>query len=104
NFTGDRVLANTILFKSEFVLWLEMAYAIPEGDIGRAFEILKVWIIHFAGGSHPNYVLYLLDIYCLIRYESSQDLKNALLNNWLVNLTGELGKWIEGDLMQEHFN
>ncbi|THU92487.1 hypothetical protein K435DRAFT_862398 [Dendrothele bispora CBS 962.96] len=67
NFTGDRVLANSILFKSEFVLWLEMAYAIPEGDIGRAFEILKVWIIHFAGGSHPNYVLYLLDIYCLIR-------------------------------------
>ncbi|THU94700.1 hypothetical protein K435DRAFT_860245 [Dendrothele bispora CBS 962.96] len=104
NFTRDHVLANSILFKSEFVLWLEMAYTIPEGDIGRAFEILKVRIIHFAGGSHPNYVLYLLDIYCLIWYESSQDLKNALLNNWLVNLTGELGKWIEGDLMQEYFN
>jgi hypothetical protein len=41
-FLGDRVLANSILFKFEFVLWLEMAYAIPEGDIGRAFEILKV--------------------------------------------------------------
>ncbi|KAK7455872.1 hypothetical protein VKT23_010909 [Stygiomarasmius scandens] len=41
DFTGDQVLANSILFKSEFVLWLEMAFAIPEGDIGRAFEILK---------------------------------------------------------------
>jgi hypothetical protein len=26
------------------------------------------------------------------------------LNNWLVNTTGELGKWIEGDLLQEHYN
>jgi hypothetical protein len=58
----------------------------------------------FSGGSHLNYVLYLLDIYCLVRYEATEDLKNALFNNWLVNLTGELGKWIEGDLMQEHFN
>ncbi|THU86114.1 hypothetical protein K435DRAFT_868617 [Dendrothele bispora CBS 962.96] len=35
NFTGDRVLANSILFKWEYSLWLELAYAVPEGDIGR---------------------------------------------------------------------
>jgi hypothetical protein len=39
-----------------------------------------------------------------LRYEASKDLKNALLSHMLVNLTGELGKWIEGDLMQEHYN
>jgi hypothetical protein len=27
-----------------------------------------------------------------------------MLNNWLVNLTGECGQWLEGDLMQEHYN
>jgi hypothetical protein len=27
-----------------------------------------------------------------------------MFNNWLVNLTGKLGQWIEGDLMQEHYN
>ena len=41
-FDGDRVLANSILFLQDFGWWMELAYAIPEGDIGRAFEILKV--------------------------------------------------------------
>lgn len=41
-FDGDRVLANSILFLQDFGWWTELAYAIPEGDIGRAFEILKV--------------------------------------------------------------
>ena len=47
---------------------------------------------------------YLLEVYCLLRYEASEDLRDAILNNWLVNITGELGKWIEGDLLQEHYN
>jgi hypothetical protein len=41
-FTGDRVLANSILFMWEYSLWIEFAYALPQGDIGRVFEILKV--------------------------------------------------------------
>jgi hypothetical protein len=43
-------------------------------------------------------------MYCLIRYESSKDLQDAILNNLLVNITGELGNWIEHDLLQEHYN
>ena len=42
NYDGDRVLANSILFLQDFGLWTEIAYAVPEGDIGRAFEIMKV--------------------------------------------------------------
>ena len=41
-FKGDRVLANSQLFMIEFGWWTEIAYAISEGDIGRAYEILKV--------------------------------------------------------------
>ena len=41
-FDGDRVLANSILFLQDFGWWTEISYAVPEGDIGRAFEILKV--------------------------------------------------------------
>ena len=41
-FNGDWVLANSILFLQDFGWWTEMSYAVPEGDIGRAFEILKV--------------------------------------------------------------
>lgn len=58
----------------------------------------------FAGSSHQNYMTYLLEVYCLLRYDASQDLRDSILNNWLVNVTGELGKWIGGDLLQEHYN
>lgn len=58
----------------------------------------------FAGSSHQNYMNYLLEVYCFLRYEASKNLRDGVLNNWLVNITGELGKWIEGDLLQEHYN
>ncbi|EDR04537.1 uncharacterized protein LACBIDRAFT_330448 [Laccaria bicolor S238N-H82] len=41
-FDGDWVLANSILFLQDFGWWTEISYAVPEGDIGRVFEILKV--------------------------------------------------------------
>ena len=41
-FDGDRVLGNSILFLQDFGWWTEISYAVPEGDIGRVFEILKV--------------------------------------------------------------
>jgi hypothetical protein len=41
-FDGDRVLANGILFRMDFSLWIEFTYAISEGDTGRMYEILKV--------------------------------------------------------------
>ncbi|KAF9778380.1 hypothetical protein BJ322DRAFT_983297, partial [Thelephora terrestris] len=30
--------------------------------------------------------------------------REAILNNWLVNLTGKAGQWYEVDLLQEHLN
>lgn len=43
-------------------------------------------------------------MYCFLRYESSKDLSDAILDNWLVNLTGVPGHCYEGDLLQEHYN
>jgi hypothetical protein len=39
-----------------------------------------------------------------LRYESSPALKDALLDNLLVNLKGTAGAFHEADLLQEHFN
>ncbi|KAJ7208822.1 hypothetical protein GGX14DRAFT_632643 [Mycena pura] len=103
-FDGDRVLSNAILFLMEFGWWIELNYAIPEGDVGRVFEILKIFIFTFAGSSNQNYMRYMLDLYALLEFECSPELKEALLNNWLINLCGELGKFLEGDLMQEWNN
>ncbi|KAF7971918.1 hypothetical protein HWV62_19431 [Athelia sp. TMB] len=103
-FDGDRVLANEELFLEDHGWWIEAAYAVPDGDVGRVYEILKIWIFVFTGTSNRNYSDYMLDFYCLFKYEASQDLTNAILQNMLVNVTGQLGKWIEGDLLQEHYN
>jgi hypothetical protein len=92
---------------------------IPEGNIGWIFEILKVsnfswpstsyctedaFFIDKLGSSHQNYMTYLLEVYCLLWYEASDNLHNGIFINWLENVTGELGKWIEGDLLQEQYN
>ncbi|KAJ7210267.1 hypothetical protein B0H12DRAFT_957751, partial [Mycena haematopus] len=103
-FTGDRVLRNSQVFLLEFGWWIEMAWAVPEGDIGRVWEIMKIWIFKFAGSSHQNYMKYLLEVYCLLRYESSPGLSDAILDNWLVRVKKELGKYLPGDLHQEHYN
>jgi hypothetical protein len=41
-FNGDRVLANEALFLMEAYQWVKAAYAIPEGDIGRMYEVVLV--------------------------------------------------------------
>ncbi|KIY66072.1 hypothetical protein CYLTODRAFT_412104 [Cylindrobasidium torrendii FP15055 ss-10] len=103
-YSGDRVLSNAILFLREWTMWEECTYAVSEGDIGRVWEVFKYWIFVFAGGGNHNYRSIILELYCLFRYKASVELKEAVWNNWLVNVTGELGKWIEDDLMQEHYN
>ncbi|KAJ7738954.1 hypothetical protein B0H16DRAFT_1694642 [Mycena metata] len=103
-FTGDRVLRNSELFMMDFGWFLELITAVPEGDIRRVWEIMKIWIFTYAGSSHEQYMAYLLELYCFLKYDASVDLRDAVLNNWLVNITGELGKWIPGDLLQEHYN
>ncbi|KAJ7768603.1 hypothetical protein DFH07DRAFT_1007816 [Mycena maculata] len=102
DFSGDRVLANEILFLQDMGWWVIAAHAVPDGEIGRVWEIMKLWIFNFAGSSNRNYTNYLLETYCLHRYEASKEFTLAMLNNWLVNPTGK--KFIECDYSQEGNN
>ncbi|KAJ7715562.1 hypothetical protein B0H14DRAFT_3901555 [Mycena olivaceomarginata] len=101
---SDRVLRNSEIFLLDFGWWIEMAWSVSEGDIGRVWEIIKIWIFKFAGSSHQNYMKYLLEFYCVLRYEASEDLSDAILDNLLQRINAELGKCIPGDLLQEHYN
>ncbi|KAJ7025244.1 hypothetical protein C8F04DRAFT_921804, partial [Mycena alexandri] len=103
-FDGDRVLSNSIIFLREFGWWIEMNYAIPEGDVGRLLEIMKINIFTFAGTANQNYVGYMLDLYVLLQFECSPDLKDGLLDNLLFNLEGGAGDFVEADITQEWFN
>ncbi|KAJ6448685.1 hypothetical protein C8R45DRAFT_1084422 [Mycena sanguinolenta] len=103
-FEGDRVLANTIAFRRDFLLYMELSDAILEGDIGRVCEVLKLLIFFFASASKQNYTTILLDVYCLFKFEATKELKDAIWNNWVVNLTGELRKNVPDDELQEWHN
>ncbi|KAL0578106.1 hypothetical protein V5O48_003885 [Marasmius crinis-equi] len=100
-FDGDRTLANSILFKMQFGSWLALDFAIHDGEVGRVMEQLKVWIFMFAGSSHQQYSHYLLELHCLLEFESSPALRTAIMNNYLVKF-GLRAK--EHDLMQEDHN
>lgn len=61
-------------------------------------------LITFAGSSHSRYTSYLLDTIAFPEFDAGPELQNLFLRNWLVNLSGEAGRHLEKDLMQEHYN
>lgn len=61
-------------------------------------------LITFAGSSHSKYTGYLLDTIGFLEFDAGQELRTMFLRNWLVNPSGEPGRYIEKDLMQEHHN
>lgn len=58
----------------------------------------------FAGSAHTKYVGYTLEMIVNHELESSPALKETFLKNWLMNPSGEPGRWVEGDLHLEHIN
>ncbi|KAJ6471022.1 hypothetical protein C8R45DRAFT_1165764 [Mycena sanguinolenta] len=102
DFDGDRVLANEILFLQDMGWWIIADHAVPDGEIGRIWEIMKIWIFSFCGSGNRNYTNYLLETYCLHRYEASKDFSDAIFNNSLINPYGR--RYIECDWTQEDYN
>lgn len=103
-FMGDQVLARSIAFMRETMISREAMLASVEGDVGRLYEMIKVMLFTFAGSPHSNYTTYFLEMITKLEWESSPDLKSALLAVSLVNLTGREGSFSAGDTIQEYFN
>ncbi|KAI0038499.1 hypothetical protein FA95DRAFT_1505585, partial [Auriscalpium vulgare] len=102
---ADWVLANSILLLRDGIYFLEVCRAVKLGDIGRVWEMLKkIWVFTFAGAGNTNYTAYLIEMFINIEREYPKATRDALFNNWLVNLEGKPGHFHELDLMQEHFN
>ncbi|KAH7903329.1 hypothetical protein BJ138DRAFT_1120498 [Hygrophoropsis aurantiaca] len=101
---ADISLANSTLYIRNGIWWREVCRAVADGDTGRVWEIMKIWIFTFSGSGNPFYSQYLMELYCNFKWEFSEELKKTILDNWVVNLHGEPGRFIEMDLMQEHFN
>ncbi|KAJ7687941.1 hypothetical protein B0H17DRAFT_898529, partial [Mycena rosella] len=102
--TGDFVLGQAIDFFRDGLNSWEASFAVAEGNVGRLYEAIKHMLFTFAGSTHTNYMGYLLEMIINLELESSPGLKEALLLCLLVNLTGLLGHFEEGDYVVEFFN
>ncbi|KAJ7721769.1 hypothetical protein B0H16DRAFT_1896326 [Mycena metata] len=82
----------------------------PEAPLAEPDEdaempgLADIFIFTFAGTANQNYVGYMLDLYMLLRFECSPDLRDGLLSKLVFNLQGEAGNFVEADITQEWFN
>ncbi|KAJ3833528.1 hypothetical protein F5878DRAFT_519165, partial [Lentinula raphanica] len=93
-----------IIFMHDAILSRECANAAASGDVGRVWEVMKVWLFTFAGSTHSKYATYLLETITSLELESSKPLRDALLRTMLVNLSGRPGAFSPCDIIQEYFN
>ncbi|KAJ7442936.1 hypothetical protein B0H11DRAFT_2162974 [Mycena galericulata] len=100
----DPQLENTVLCNHDMLLLLLFTSSIKSGDVGMVLNILAHWMVMFWGtGSMPKYADALFElINNLKRWPPA--LREAYLNNWLVNLSGMINAFKEVDLLQEHQN
>ncbi|KAG9093364.1 hypothetical protein FRC06_011545 [Ceratobasidium sp. 370] len=101
-FRGDHCLANSIIRMRDSLWLFEYLYAIADGDIGRAMQVMSAWQFTFSGSGASKYATELLELACAFLYEFPPALQDALKDNWLCNLSGLPGCWFPMDLMQEH--
>ncbi|KAI5887688.1 uncharacterized protein SCHCODRAFT_01174966 [Schizophyllum commune H4-8] len=101
---GDLALANSRTFMRAAALSRESMRAAAAGDPGRVYEVTKYQLFQFAGSSCTNYTDYLLEKIISFEYESSPEMKTALLQLSLVNPSGRANHFCHGDLLQEYFN
>ncbi|KAH9943514.1 hypothetical protein B0H21DRAFT_655427, partial [Amylocystis lapponica] len=62
----------------------------------------QIMLFTFAGSSHTKYTSYLLETICNLELECSPELRNAILDSLLVNLSGQPGHFAAGDLGTEY--
>ncbi|EJD47521.1 hypothetical protein AURDEDRAFT_163392, partial [Auricularia subglabra TFB-10046 SS5] len=100
-FVGDQTLANIIRRKNDFMMQYEFQFAIADGDVGRAVQVIWYWLFTFAGSGHRKYQNEVLELICKFLFEYPEPLWNALLDNSVGSLSGEDGSYVPLDCIQE---
>ncbi|KDQ17141.1 hypothetical protein BOTBODRAFT_156492, partial [Botryobasidium botryosum FD-172 SS1] len=95
---------NSTLFMRDALFFWEYILAIKRGDMGSALIVLKYWTIAFQGAGRTKYAAELLHLCHNMRHAWPEDLKQLIINNLLVNMSGKPDGWKELDLLQEHMN
>lgn len=100
----DVIFENTILLNRDMIMYVEMVAAVKRGDIGTVMNIMWHWAVMMRGtGAMPKYADALLKVRHMLA-SWPEEVRNAFVMNWLVNLSGKEGGYKEVDLLQEHHN
>ncbi len=99
--SGDSVLVRSKDLMREILRSRELVWSVAEGDVGRAWEQLKVVMFSMVGSSHKKYGFYLLVQVIDLHFESTPELREAILSASVASLGGLPGTHRQLDLLQE---
>ncbi|KAJ7438067.1 hypothetical protein FB451DRAFT_1344455 [Mycena latifolia] len=101
---GDEIYENACLFIRDALISKEFSDSIKAGDSGRIVLVVKLLALSFRGNGRSKYAYEMLHLIHNLTHVWPKPIRAIILNNWLVNPTGNPFSWVEVDLMQEHMN
>ncbi|QRW16331.1 hypothetical protein RhiXN_04332 [Rhizoctonia solani] len=99
---GDAIFEDSSLFIRDALELQAYTAAIKAGDSGRALISLKLWALAFRANGRSKYAQEMLYLIHNLTHVWPQPLRDIILNNWLLNPTGNPNSHVELDLVQEH--
>lgn len=103
-YRGDEVLAHSILFIHDSLLFWEFCDAIRDADVGRMWLFYDFWVFMMQGAGCHNYSNKILEMKAQFLYELPPLLREIVECCWLVNHWGKKGRSTPTDLYLEHNN
>ncbi|KAJ7842435.1 hypothetical protein B0H14DRAFT_2780637, partial [Mycena olivaceomarginata] len=101
---GDEIFENACLFLRDALVSRELTDAVKAGDSGRIVLVLKLLACSYRGNGRTKYAHEMLHLIHNLTKVWPASIRKIVLNNWLLNPTGNPFSWVEVDLMQEHMN
>ncbi|KAJ6618228.1 hypothetical protein B0H10DRAFT_2164162 [Mycena sp. CBHHK59/15] len=101
---GDEIYENVCLLLRDALVSWEFTDSIKAGDSGSIVLVLKLLALSYCGNGHTKSAYEMMHLIHNLTHVWPPSVRKIVLNNWLVNPTGNPFSWVEVDLMQEHMN
>ncbi|KAJ7855701.1 hypothetical protein B0H13DRAFT_2357727 [Mycena leptocephala] len=95
---------NACLLLRDALVSREFTDPIKARDSGRIVLVLKVLALSYRGNGRTKYTYEMMHLIHNLTHVWPLAIQKIVLNNWLLNPTGNPFSWVEADLMQEHMN
>lgn len=101
---GDDMMAHSVYFNRDALLFCVFESAISYADPERVLLVMKYWAFSFRGCGLHNYARECLEVIVALETEMTPELRKIVESSWFVNRWGKPGRWIATDLWLEMLN